>query len=119
MKIYTWALPLFLFGFSQEPLPNQHTCSQAKQAEKTGINVISLTTLTKHIETLISDEFGGRALGTHGETLTVEYLVNEFKNAGLEPGNGDSFTQAVPLTSVKEVNLPQLTIRGVEGRIYP
>ncbi len=50
----------------------------------------------RHIEILASDEFGGRAPASPGEELTVEYLVRTFENLGLEPANGDSYTQDVP-----------------------
>ena len=54
--------------------------------------------LLDHIETLSSDEFGGRAPGSPGEELTVAYLSDAFGELGLEPGNPDgTWVQAVPL----------------------
>ncbi|HEU5115478.1 MAG TPA: M20/M25/M40 family metallo-hydrolase, partial [Isosphaeraceae bacterium] len=51
-----------------------------------------------HIKVLASDDFVGRAPATEGETKTVEYLVDQFRKMGLEPGNPDgSYTQDVPL----------------------
>ena len=41
------------------------------------------------ITRLSSDEFQGRAPGGEGERLTVQYLSDQFKAAGLEPGNPD------------------------------
>jgi Zn-dependent M28 family amino/carboxypeptidase len=50
---------------------------------------------------LSSDEFEGRAPGTKGEQLTVQYLTDQFRAAGLEPGNPDgSWTQKVPLVGL-------------------
>ena len=50
---------------------------------------------------LSSDEFEGRAPGTKGEELTVQYLIEQFKAAGLQPGNPDgTWTQKVPLVSL-------------------
>ncbi len=69
----------------------------------------------RHIEILASDEFGGRAPGSPGEELTVNYLVDHFRNLGLEPGNGDSYTQDVPLTWVEVRNSPDLMISGGSG----
>ncbi|HKX55101.1 MAG TPA: M28 family metallopeptidase [Xanthomonadales bacterium] len=69
----------------------------------------------RHIETLASDAFGGRAPGSPGEEMTVSYLVDWFKNLGLEPANGDSYTQDVPLASVEVTNKPDLVISGGEG----
>jgi len=50
---------------------------------------------------LSSDEFEGRAPGTKGEQLTVQYLTDQFRAAGLAPGNPDgSWTQKVPLVGL-------------------
>src|SRR5581483_8415821 len=52
-----------------------------------------------HIEVLSSDDFEGRAPGTHGEALAVSYLEQQLKSIGLLPGNPDgSYTQRVPMT---------------------
>ena len=52
-----------------------------------------------HIEVLSSDDFEGRAPGTHGETLTVSYLEQQFKAIGLLPGSPNGmYTQRVPMT---------------------
>jgi Zn-dependent M28 family amino/carboxypeptidase len=58
--------------------------------------------LSQDVKTLSSDEFEGRGPNTAGETKTVDYLIAQFKAAGLQPG-GDmagktrSWTQDVPL----------------------
>lgn len=70
----------------------------------------------RHIEILASDEFGGRAPATPGEELTVTYLVDHFSSLGLQPGNGDSFTQDVPLMRVTAVNDPALTFSGPDDQ---
>jgi hypothetical protein len=54
-----------------------------------------------HTKTLASDEFEGRAPGTHGEDLTVAYVAAQFKQAGLKPGNPDgSYVQKVPMVGI-------------------
>ena len=58
--------------------------------------------LAQDVKVLSSDEFEGRGPNTAGETRTVDYLVQQFKAAGLKPG-GDlaggkrAWTQEVPL----------------------
>jgi Zn-dependent M28 family amino/carboxypeptidase len=58
--------------------------------------------LSHDVKVLASDEFEGRGPNTAGETKTVNYLIEQFKAAGLKPG-GDlvkgkrSWTQEVPL----------------------
>ena len=69
----------------------------------------------RHIEILASDEFGGRAPGSPGEVLTVDYLTSHFRRLGLEPANGDSYTQGVPLALVELTNQPNLLITGADG----
>jgi len=41
--------------------------------------------LLAHIKVLASDEFEGRAPGTKGEELSVKYITDQFKQAGLKP----------------------------------
>ncbi|MGC8989596.1 MAG: hypothetical protein ACP5MD_05695 [Verrucomicrobiia bacterium] len=48
---------------------------------------IEANRLLDHVRVLSSDEFEGRAPGTVGETKTVEYIIRQFKELGLEPGN--------------------------------
>lgn len=61
---------------------------------------ITETSLLNHIEVLSSDEFEGRAPATRGDELTINYLVDQLKEIGIDPGmpNG-SYTQEVPLLS--------------------
>lgn len=61
---------------------------------------ISATAYERHIVTMSSDEFEGRKPGTAGERKTIDYLVGEFKKLGLEPGNGDSWLQQVPIVEI-------------------
>jgi Zn-dependent M28 family amino/carboxypeptidase len=55
----------------------------------------------EHTKTLASDEFEGRKPGSRGEDLTVAYVIDQFKKAGLEPGNPDgTFVQKVPMVGI-------------------
>ncbi|MEP6919296.1 MAG: peptidase M28, partial [Acidobacteriota bacterium] len=64
-----------------------------------------------HVTTLASDAFEGRGPGTRGETRTVNYLVEQFRLAGLQPGNPDgTYLQHVPLVGYTSV--PQLQIEA-------
>ena len=58
---------------------------------------ISAEDFAQHLRVLASDEFEGRAPGSRGETLTLAYLEQQFRRLGLEPGNGDSYLQRVPM----------------------
>lgn len=65
-----------------------------------------------HVERLASDEFAGRAPRTAGETRTIEYIEQEFRKAGLEPGVGGSFLQPVPLVEITTHADATMNIRG-------
>lgn len=80
-----------------------------------GASAITEAGYRRHVETLSSDEFGGRAPVSPGEELTVTYLANVFKSLGLQPANGDSYIQEVPLVSIEVVNEPELLITGGVG----
>lgn len=81
-------------------------CGQTSNQSKSADNFediyqnISQDDLKLHTKTLASDEFEGRSPTTPGETKTLEYLVSNFKALGYEPGNGNSFLQAVELMEI-------------------
>ncbi len=70
-----------------------------------------------HVERLSSDEFEGRGPGTTGERKTVAYIEQEFRAAGLEPGIGDSFVQAVPAIEIRTTPDPTMQVRGPRGEV--
>jgi Zn-dependent M28 family amino/carboxypeptidase len=64
------------------------------------------------IRTLASDGYGGRAPGSAGETRTVDFLVQQFRAAGVEPGNPDgTFVQKVPLVGITPDKQSPLRVR--------
>src|SRR5436305_1299632 len=57
--------------------------------------------LLAHVKMLSSDEFEGRAPGSKGEELSVNYITEQFKRIGLKPGNPDNtYVQEVPLAGI-------------------
>ena len=62
---------------------------------------ISAEDFAAHIKVIASDEFGGRAPGSEGEEKTLAYLREQFERLGLEPGNGDSYFQTVPMVETR------------------
>jgi Zn-dependent M28 family amino/carboxypeptidase len=55
-------------------------------------------------KTLSSDAFGGRQPGTVGAQRTTDWLVEQFKRMGLQPGNHGSWFQTVPADSTELLN---------------
>ncbi len=91
------------------------TEAPAAKVVATGEDAMTEADYRRHVETLASDEFGGRAPASEGEQLTVDYLSQAFSGLGLEPANRGSYTQDVPLAWVSVTNNPELTFRGGEG----
>jgi Zn-dependent M28 family amino/carboxypeptidase len=56
--------------------------------------------LRQGIQDLAADSMGGRAPASWGEERTVRYLRQKLEALGLEPGNGASWVQEVPLVSL-------------------
>jgi hypothetical protein len=76
---------------------------------------INAAAIERHVEILASDAYGGRAPGTAGETKTVGYIVAALEKAGLQPGNGTSWFQDVPLVEVAPSRAALLTVSGAKG----
>ena len=63
---------------------------------------ISAERMSEITRVLASDEFQGRSMGGVGEEKTVNYLIEQFKAAGLEPGGENGgWTQSVPMIRTK------------------
>jgi len=78
--------------------------------------------LSEHVRIVAADEFEGRGPGTAGEVKTIDYLTEQLKAAGVQPGgdvsNGArSWTQAVPLRRSQIAGTPSLNLSlGGEAR---
>lgn len=75
---------------------------------------ITKESLMNHVSVLASDAFLGRATGTEGEQMSVDYLVSELKAIGATSGVEDgSYIQPFPLVGQKTSNhTMRITARG-------
>jgi Zn-dependent M28 family amino/carboxypeptidase len=78
--------------------------------------------LERHVKTISADAYEGRAPATKGEQMVVDYLVREFRSAGLQPGgevvNGKrQWTQRVPLLKSDITGTPHLEFRTAAGAV--
>lgn len=73
---------------------------------------IDVATLKEVDMTLGSDAFEGRAPGTPAEDKTVDYIVQRFKQAGLQPGNHGKWLQDVPTVTIDAQHSDGLTVSG-------
>ncbi len=79
---------------------------------------IDLAVYMKHIEVLSSDDFGGRAPASEGETKTVNYLRDQLRNMGIAPGNGMSYFQDVPLVTMTSTPDETMAIKSNDGQNF-
>jgi Zn-dependent M28 family amino/carboxypeptidase len=83
--------------------------------EEDGLAAFSADSLGHHIEVLSSDEFMGRKPFTEGETKTINYLKDQFAAVGLEPGNGESYFQEVPMVRISTKAADQMQVQSAKG----
>ena len=119
MKRFWWfGLILFAVACSsggKSPPPAETAPSTSPHVAIGQLPSIDANGLLTHTKILSSDEYEGRAPGTKGEELTVKYLSEQFKNAGLEPGNSDgTYVQKVPLVGITPTPAPLVIQKGSE-----
>lgn len=73
--------------------------------------------LKNQISILASDDYQGRAPSTVGEKKTIEYLADQFKQAGLEPANNGSYFQEVSLVKITGDKSMKFDITGGKSRL--
>jgi Zn-dependent M28 family amino/carboxypeptidase len=121
LALVAFSFLLAACGNEQAPESTQAVAKQETEKVPAGDPIeAAVETMTeaeyrRHVETLASDAFGGRAPASPGEELTVAYLVDHFENLGLEPANDGLYTQDVPLAWVEVVNQPDLVFSGGDG----
>jgi Zn-dependent M28 family amino/carboxypeptidase len=76
------------------------------------IPAIDGSAVLEHTKVLASDAFEGRAPGTKGEERTVQYIADQLRKIGLQPGNPDgTWVQKVPLVGLNVQESPALVFR--------
>jgi Zn-dependent M28 family amino/carboxypeptidase len=93
-------------------------CNQTskKVDVKDGLSSVNLDSLTRHIIVLSSDSFQGRRPFTEGEIKTVNYLKQSFAGMGIEPGNGNSYFQEVPMVEITSDCDPTMEVQSSRGK---
>ena len=123
MKHPQWVLACLLVGAcaeapsepASEPIPGP-TPSVARTTIG-ALPDVDVDAVLAHAKELSSDRYEGRLPGGKGEELTVAYLVDQFRQMGLKPGNTDgTFIQKVPLVSITATGAPLVLKKGSEER---
>jgi len=102
------ALPMLLLAACQL---NHHN------DEDPGYSAFNPDDIKSYIKVLASDSFMGRKPFTEGETRTVDYLQNQFKAIGLEPGNNGTYVQDVPMIDVWSKPAATMAVQTAKGSI--
>jgi len=104
---------------SEAPPPPQQTTA-APQLPLASMPKIDQQKILEHVKALSSDEFEGRAPGTKGEGLTVNYIQAQFKTLNLKPGNPDgTYVQKVPLVGIVGTQAKPLTVtKGAQKQAF-
>src|SRR5213595_2340559 len=106
---------LLLAACSKESAPA--AVSVKLQVPLARLPTVDAQAILAHTKVLSSDEYEGRAPGTKGEELTVNYLVDQFKQIGLKPGNTDgTYVQKVPLVGITAEGAPLVVKKDSEER---
>ena len=92
-------------------------CQQDKKQAAKQETKIEGEYLKSVLQELGGDKYMGRMPGTAAETLTLNYLEKEYKALGLQPGNGDSYFQEVPLVTITAQPETTMEIKGAKGNV--
>ncbi|WP_084384663.1 M28 family metallopeptidase [Novosphingobium naphthalenivorans] len=84
---------------------------QAAAAKTPDISVDLMKQITKRLS---ADDFEGRAPSTAVEPKVLDYIVSQFKAAGLQPGNHGEWLQTVPTVEITGSDYTPLTVKGAK-----
>ena len=73
---------------------------------------ISVPLMKEVVKTLASDEFEGRGPSTAAEPKVTDYIVSQFKAAGLQPGHKGQWLQDVPTVTIAGSDRSPLVVTG-------
>ena len=112
IKFIPALLPAVLLGGCAAQMDERPMTAGALDIPETQAGDISRETMVEVTRTLSSDAFEGRAPGTPGEEKTVAFLIEQFREAGLQPGNNGSWVQDVPLVEITGKDFAPLSVNG-------
>jgi aminopeptidase YwaD len=77
--------------------------AKMKFAAEQKVNAELMSRLTKHVQYLAHDSLEGRRTGTKGEELAMQYIANEYSQAGIEPKGINGYIQPFEINEGKRV----------------
>jgi Zn-dependent M28 family amino/carboxypeptidase len=108
--------PLLLFSF----LFILTSCGQEEKLESAnyteeGFEAFSADSLSANIQSFSHDSMQGRKPFTEGETKSLAWLQQKFAAVGMEPGNGNSYFQDVPMVNIATTADSVMEVRSAQG----
>lgn len=108
---------LFFTSFFVAILPLIALSAWAEDAGVAGVQDAEAR-LRRDVTFLASDECEGRGPATKGLSLAADYIANEFKKAGLKPGNPDgTYFQDFTIPANVLQAAPTLVLKGPRGQV--
>lgn len=89
-----------------------YACTPPESSNSSAKFEVDTVAVANHLKTLSSDAFEGRKPFSPGEEKTINYLKEQFEKLGLEPGNGDSYFQDVPMVQITGSPDPTMNVTG-------
>lgn len=90
--------PITLFAQSKKKKAKMQFAAEHKA------NAQLISNLTAHIQYLASDSLEGRRTGTKGEQLALQYIVQAYTQAGIEPKGTDGYIQPFTIDEGKKIS---------------
>ncbi|RSK50184.1 M28 family metallopeptidase [Hymenobacter rigui] len=94
------------------PVPAETTAPAAPAPGAAPAEAIGAASISRYLRAVSSDEMLGRKPFTEGETRSTQYLADEFRRLGLQPGPNGTYFQPVPLVEITGTPAPALLIKG-------
>ena len=85
-----------------------------KQAEDKA-NAELVAGLTAHVQYLADDKLEGRRAGSKGESLAMQYIIDQYKQIGLESKGTNGYVQEFEINEGRQVDA--VTVLKVDGKI--
>ncbi len=84
-----------------------------KQAEEKA-NAELVANITAHVQYLADDKLEGRRAGTKGEELAMQYIIDQYKQMGLEPKGTNGYVQEFEINEGRQIDA--VTVLKVDGK---
>ena len=94
---------------------NPGTKTAGSSYTEDGFAAFNPDTLRRDITVLAADSLIGRKPFTAGETKAINYLQKRFAEVGLEPGNGGSYLQDVPMVNIETKADSVMQVQSAKG----